>query len=601
MCGIAGIVSIGSSPAPVVAERMGAALAHRGPDDNGLWHDHRCALAHRRLSVIDPGPAGHQPMTTADGRFVIAYNGELYNDADVRTDLESHGTRFNSRCDTETVLHALARWGPAARDRFRGMYAFALWDTHRGRLTLGRDELGVKPLYYAQPSTREFAFASEPAALFEHPSLSPRPDPIAVSAYLSIIQISFGGRTLFEGVRALEPGEWITIDADTSPDSVAQTSQIHVTQHAPEWTSSASPVATTRDTVAESTRLHLRADVPTCSLLSGGLDSAVLATLALDTLPALDTYCAGSKDPEATSEDFTHARLVADHIGSRHTESPVSQELFATRWPEMVHAAGLPLCTPNEVAINEVARTLRADGKVVTLSGEGADELFGGYAVPLSLAMQHINATPDETSDAAHALATITWIGPEPKAALLNTPARDDHLAAWFVNLYADSLEQIEADFAEANDADRRLHTMLRLQRRVNLPNLLRRLDQATMLASVEGRTPFADRVVARHAETLPMIDRYRHHPTEPGTKLALRHAFADRLPAAVTSRPKASFPLPFERWLTPLTPALDGAFAKELFTPEARQFLATDPGSAWNIAWPALNLAIWGERWWGR
>ena len=592
MCGIAGVINLASPPDPAIAARIADALAHRGPDDRGLWNDHRAALAHRRLSVIDPGPAGHQPMTTPDGRFVLSYNGELYNDADLRAELESQGVRFQTHCDTETVLHALARWGLAARDKLRGMYALALWDTIEHRLMLARDELGVKPLSFAKLSPRELVFASEPAALFQHPRLSPRPDPVGVANYLAVVQVTLGRRTLFEGVESLEPGEWLTVDASGI--------ELASTTHAPTWHTDPPHARSTRDTVAESTRLHLRADVPTCCLLSGGLDSAALSSLALDTLPALDTYCAGSKDPAATSEDFEHARTVADRIGSRHTEAPVSKSLFEERWPELIHAAGLPLCTPNEVAINEVARTLRADGKIVTLSGEGADELFAGYAIPLTLAHQHIASTPDTATDPFHALATITWVHAKQRAAVLNAPIDDSEIIERFARLHADTAAQINADFPNVEEPERRLHTILRLQRRVNLPNLLRRLDQATMLASVEGRTPYADRVVARHAETLPLADRFRPDEVNPGTKLALRNAFADRLPASVVERPKASFPLPFESWLDAALPALDTPFAREHFTPEARAELTANPANLWTIAWPTLNLALWGQRWWG-
>lgn len=593
MCGLAGLISVQSPPGEAVALRMADALAHRGPDDHGSWHDDRLALAHRRLAVIDPGPAGRQPMVTPDGRFVIAYNGEMYNDAEVRTALRGLGVRFCTNCDTETVLHAVAHWGLDARDRLRGMYAFAAWDTRDRTLLLARDELGVKPLYLARLSPRELAFASEPAALFQHPGLSPRPDPVVVSAYLSTIRVTLGRRTLFGGVEAVEPGEWIEVDASEA--------ELHLRRHAPMWHTVPAPSLNTRAAVTDAVRSQLRADVPTCCLLSGGLDSSVISALARASLPALDTYCAGSQDADAKSEDFAHARAVADHIGSRHAEAPVSRELFTRRWPELVDAAGLPLCTPNEVAINEVARTLRADGKVVTLSGEGADELFGGYSLPLMLAHDHIAGNADASTDPGHALSVITWISADVKAALLNTPGDDEALRRWMADLHADTRAQIDADFPNVDEAERRLHTALRLQRRVNLPNLLRRLDQATMLASVEGRTPYADRVIVRHAETLPMADRFRPHPTEPGTKLSLRRAFADRLPQAVTSRPKASFPLPFEGWLDGATAALDSAFARELFTPSARDELSQNPAALWNIAWPALNLALWGQRWWGR
>ncbi len=609
MCAVAGLIcSHGSTlpGGPEAAERIAAALAHRGPDDAGLWFDPahpRAAIAHRRLTVIDPTPAGHQPMllddpATGKPRFVLSYNGELYNDAELRADLEREGARFRSGCDTETLLHALAHWGVGARARLRGMYAFALWDARERTLLLARDELGIKPLYYHAFDATALAFASEPAALFAHPGITPRPDWMVVSRYLSTIRISAEERTLFEGVSMIPPGLWLTIDA-SGPT-------LRAARHEPDWHTRPAPALGTKDLVADSVRRHLRADVPTCCLLSGGLDSSIISALALDTLPALDTYCAGAHDSAAPSADFAFASRVARHIGSRHTEAPITAPLFGERWRELVHRAGLPLCTPNEVAIHEVARTLRADGKVVTLSGEGADELFAGYAPTLTLTHRHIAGNPPET-DATFGHTLATWIPAEQHALLLAEPyvadeTRSDDLAPGFATDHAIATAEVARDFPGATEAERRLQAILRLQRRVNLANLLRRLDQSTMLASVEGRTPLADREIARFAESLPLSEKFvfSDDPSRVETKRTLRAAFADRLPAEVVARPKASFPLPFEGWMAPALPALDSAFAREALLPTARTELKERHAELWTIAWPVLNLALWGQRWWG-
>ncbi len=609
MCGIAGVICSHASTlpgGPESAERIATALAHRGPDDAGLWFDPsspQAALAHRRLTVIDPTPAGHQPMVLEDPatgkpRFVVSYNGELYNDAELRAELESEGVRFRTQCDTETLLHAIARWGVAARPRLRGMYAFALWDARDRTLLLARDELGIKPLYYHAFNATALAFASEPAALFAHPGITSRPDWAALPLYLAAIRVAAADRTLFEGVSMLPPGVWLTIDA-SGPE-------LRATRHEPDWHERPAAPIDTQHLIADSVRRHLRADVPTCCLLSGGLDSSIISALAMDSLPSLDTYCAGARDAHAPSEDFTFAARVAQHIGSRHTEAPVTPSLFAERWVELVHAAGLPLCTPNEVAINEVARTLRADGKVVTLSGEGADELFAGYAPPLTLAYRQIQANAPDT-DAAFARSIATWIPPEQHALLLAEPyaqaaASSDLNAMSFQADHAAARAEVARAFPDASEPDQRLQTILRLQRRINLANLLRRLDQATMLASVEGRTPLADRDIARYAESLPLADKFVFHddPSQVATKRTLREAFASRLPPEVIARPKASFPLPFESWMAPALPALDSAFAQEVLLPTARAELKERHAELWTIAWPILNLALWGQRWWG-
>lgn len=592
MCGLVAVVTAADRrpalPKPALIA-MRDRLAHRGPDDATLWSAGNAMLAHRRLAVIDPTPAGAQPMLTPDERFVLVYNGELYNDAEVRADLAREGVAFRTACDTETVLHALARWGSEALPRLRGMYAFALLDRAEQTLLVARDPLGVKPLYAARIAG-ELVFASEIPAILAHPAVSPEPDLATLSAYLTTLRPTLGPRTLFRGVETLRPGEWRRYDLrrDALPYESGVTPPAGAAVEGDEgW----------RTLLDDSIDRHTRSDVPSCCLLSGGLDSTIITARARERAPGLLTFCAGA-EPDADDTDLAVADRVAEALGTRHTRAPVPRDLFARRWPELVQRIGLPLTTPNTVAIHEVARTLRAAGCVVTLSGEGADELFGGYGPALELAAMH-ESTLDRAPGGVFHLLSNQWMPLADKPALLRpsvlAAADGDHAL----------IAQYDADFracAEEAPADSPIQAHLRFHRRVNLPNLLERLDLATMQASVEGRTPFADAVVAGAAERLPMAHKFE--PPAPGsparTKIALREAYRGCIPEEPRTRPKASFPLPFQQWVGDALDALDHPAARDLFTDEAIDRVRRDPAGAWNLAWPMVNAALWARRWWG-
>ena len=579
-------------------------MTHRGPDDAGIWRCPWAVLGHRRLSVIAPGPEGHQPMVTPDARFALVYNGELYNDAELRTELAGRGVRFRTGCDTETVLHALAHWGEAGVRRLRGMFAIGFVDTHTGRVILARDPLGIKPLYAARivgTDGPQIVFASEPAAVLAHPDMPARPDWVAVSAYLTTIRPTLGARTMFEGLGCLQPGETRVYDtrAGGGGGTGGTGGAVRVIDAWDEPEIPPGDAADTRDMIAGSVVAHLRTDVPMCAMLSGGLDSAALVAVATARLDhRLQTYCAGAR-AGGFDDDFTHAAEMAHRLDTTHTEVALDAHAFNERWAELIDRTGLPVSTPNETAIFAVASALRADGHVVALSGEGADELFGGYAPPMMQAAEHVRALGDRPGDdgGLFHLRSNAWITADAKSSVLRDrvweqAGRDAEIEAF----YRDSFGAL----AERAPSDSPLQAHLRFHRRMNLPNLLRRLDSTTMLASVEGRTPFADIRVARFAESLPMSSKFR--PGDPpGTKIALRDAFRGVLPPSVVDRPKASFPLPFQGWMGARAAALkDSGFARSVFTDEAIEMVSAAPGQLWPLAWPMINIAMWGERWWG-
>ena len=535
-------------------------------------------------------------MVSRDGRWVLVYNGELYEDAELRARLAPRA--FSTSCDAETVLAALEAWGERAPAELRGMFAFAAYDTRRQRLLLARDRTGRKPLYWTCDGA-EFVFASAPTAVLAHPRVATEPDLQMVSAYLTTIRTTLAGRTLFRGVNAMEPGEVLTVDLDapalrprTLPRSADRPVDLDLTAD--------EALTLVRDTLADTTRRHLVSEVKTCSLLSGGLDSSALAAIAHPSVDALETWCVGTPGGAAEGDDLGHARQMAEHLGSAHSEVLVDRGSFLTTWHEMIDVLGTPLSTPNDVAIRNVTRAMRAGGALVTLSGEGADELFAGYGPALLAAAAFEEHAPDFLSGGRFQLESSAWISPAAKGEVLRDEVwRSLEQDAFVICAYDQLFETVR--FEAGPDASP-LDAHLRFQRRVNLTGLLERLDTAAMLSGVEGRTPFADDVMVDLAERLPMHHKIRMGGETPDLgKRVLRDAFQDLLPGWVLERPKASFPLPFQGWLDEVTSTLDESpFAQAFFTPGILRQVAEGDMDLWPIAWPVANIALWGDRWWG-
>ncbi|MCB9916000.1 MAG: asparagine synthase (glutamine-hydrolyzing) [Planctomycetes bacterium] len=595
MCGIVGVTAlVGRRPSisPEELRAMASRLARRGPDGEGTWFERNVAFAHRRLVVRDPSAAGEQPMATPDGRYHLLYNGELYEDDELRAELLAGGHvpgGFRGHCDTEVLLWALATWGADVLPRLRGMFALALYDSVEETLLLARDPLGIKPLYL-HFGAHELSFASEPHALLAHPRISALPDLVMASAYLTTLRTSLGRRTLFRGVEALPPGELLRFDARNGQVERRRfAAPVAVDPGAGDPRAAAERV---RAALEDSVTRHLRADVPVAALSSGGLDSAVVCTIAREHLPELETWCAGAREEEPGG-DLEHARTVAAALGTTHHEVRLDRVRFTHDWQEMVRALGQPLSTPNEVAIHALARDLRAHGKVVALSGEGADELFGGYELALAAARDFCATSADKRSGGRFQLEASAWVSPALKPHLLGADA--------WVGMEGDAFlfEHFEETFREcARDAGpdaAPLEAHLRFVRRSNLAGLLDRLDRATMLASLESRTPFADLRVAEFADSLPLDVKWRARG-----KQVVRDAFGAVLPAAVTQRPKASFPLPFAEWSADLAWRLETSpFARAFFADGLRAEVAQDARNRWQLAWPMLNLALWGDAHW--
>ncbi|MEM1451937.1 MAG: asparagine synthase (glutamine-hydrolyzing) [Planctomycetota bacterium] len=598
MCGIVGEVTAQGDASALTdagAEAWLDRLAHRGPDGRGLWREENVLLGHTRLAVRDPeSAAAAQPIATPCGRYVLAYNGELYDDAALRAELlpevqrRTGGRGFVTTCDAETLLWALVLRGASALDDLRGMYALAFVDLARRELLLARDPLGVKPLVWAVAG-RGLAFASEPLALVSHPRVDRRPDADMVSAYLATSRRTLAGRTMFEGVEALLPGDVLRVDLcerDPRPVRVARA------EAAPLTGSFTGPTDADacRRVIEDATLRHLVSDVPLCALLSGGLDSTILATIVTGQRPDLATWCAsGVEDGDEVGPDPRAARAVATRLGTRHTDVSIDRATFAREWEAHVAHLGQPLSTPNEIAIAETARAMRSGGATVTLSGEGADELFGGYDAALQAFAAHASLPEPPIGASRFHLEVTSWVSPADQERLLVVGARrSEFVVGTFDAAYRRGLERANGDPLGAH---------LEVQREINLNALLERLDAATMRYGIEGRTPFADVEVARFARAVPMERKFVSGRGVDGSKIVLRDAFRSAVPDAITKREKASFPLPFERWSASMAGILDGSrFLAEIVRPAAIRAAVDDPIEQWRLAWLLGNLALWGD-----
>ncbi len=382
MCGIAGLAG---DFVPGLMERMNAAQVHRGPDGSGLFErpELQVALGHVRLAILDLSDSAAQPMTSPDGRYVLVYNGELYNFAELQKELAASGPRPVSSGDTEVLLRGLMRWGGQFVERLNGMFAFALWDNRERELLLARDPLGIKPLYYAEPIPGSILFASEIKALCAHPRVAREPDFQTIQQHLTFGH-SCSDRTAIRGIRRLAPGTMLRWKAATRKPQTTLYWQPRFGQG--DGTPRRSDVERLRAAVKAATERQLVSDVPVGSFLSGGLDSSLITAIAAPRLAAIaavsqlhDQYPAGA--PTASTrriDDAPYARRLATRLGLAFHEVEIAPEV-ASLLPSLIRHLDEPLADPAVINCFLISQLARKNGTKVLLSGQGADELFGGY------------------------------------------------------------------------------------------------------------------------------------------------------------------------------------------------------------------------------
>ena len=574
MCGICGILELGSGHrvSQENIEAMAQKLVHRGPDDAGYYLKPPVAFGFRRLSIVDL-TGGHQPMSNEDGTIWIVFNGEIYNHASLRPDLESRGHRYATRSDTETILHLYEEYGEDCVHHLRGMFSFAIWDSSKRRLFCARDRLGIKPFYYAVTQGR-FAFASEMKALFEVPGLKPQMNHSALPEFFALGYLS-AGDSLFQGISKLLPGHRLSIDLN-HPDPRPRTDpywDLDITSEETESTE-AEYIARFRELFTESVRMRLMSDVPVGVFLSGGLDSSsIAAVMAGLSKERIKTFSVGYAEDRFS--ELPYARRLAEHIGAEHNEVVLGPDDFLNSLPGLIWHEDEPMVWPSSVALHFVSQLANQKVKVV-LTGEGGDELLAGYMkyratlFNLRCAPAYERFAPALLRGAVRAVldrpvlpASIRRklrhsflyyenrfekiyfdnfysVFPQEMQSRLFTPETANELRD--ISAYATSMNYFKSD----GRPDNLLTRLLYLDIKTYLVELLMKQDQMSMSASIESRVPFLDHKLVEFAMRIPSRLKLRYL----SGKYLLRRAMEGRLPSEVLHRTKMGFPTPLKPWL---------------------------------------------------
>ncbi|MBI5104617.1 MAG: asparagine synthase (glutamine-hydrolyzing) [Solirubrobacterales bacterium] len=617
MCGICGLVALDGGAVDAAPLRaMAGALEHRGPDGHGELVDGPVALANRRLAIIDL-EHGEQPMGSEDGRVQVVQNGEVYDHAALREELRRRGHRFATRCDTEVLVHGFEEWDVGVLERLRGMFAIAFWDARERRLVLARDRFWIKPLYWGVHDGR-LAFASGLKALRRVPGLCGELDHDALEAYLAFNSIP-APLSIFRGVRKLPPGHLLEWRPGREPEVRRWCRPGPVPAGEVRRERGGDLAAELRDRMRDSVRAHLVADVPVGVFLSGGVDSCTLAALAAEvSAEPVRTFSIGFE--ERSFDELDRARLVARRYGTDHHEVVLRPDA-AQLLPEIVDAFDEPFADSSALPTYAVSR-LAAEHVKVALSGEGGDELFGGYftyvadrlapwlARPASLARPLVERLPSTSGRVSLDYKAKRFV----RAAAL--PALERHHGWKEINAPevraamldgrrgADPVDLLRARYAETEGAQ----ALARLQDvdvGIYLPDdLLVKTDRASMAHSLEVRVPFLDPEVSDLAFALPT----RHKVRGTAKKVLLRRAAAPLLPREVVVGRKKGFSIPAAAWLRgDLLP-----MARDLLSPEAlRRGGVLDPAPVQRLLdehvartedhsrplWGLLCLALWMDR----
>ena len=524
MCGICGELRLDGAPADLDAiGHMMAELTRRGPDHGGSYSDGALAFGHRRLAIIDLSVRSNQPMVDAELGLALVFNGTIYNYRALRRELESKGYRFFSEGDSEVILKAWHAWGTDCVERLHGMFAFAVWDANRRSLFLARDRFGIKPLYWSEQG-RVLRFASNPQALLAAGGVDTRIDPVALHNLFTLHAVVPAPRTILQGVRKLAPGHWRLIEADGRRTERAYWRLTAQRPESPpsegEWLESIH--AALRHAVKIRSEV---ADVPVGVLLSGGLDSSLLVALLAEAGVAdLHTFSVGFEDtPEEAGSEFEYSDLVVERYGTRHHRFLVPNDQVLTRLPEAIDAMAEPMFGQDAVAFYLLAEQVSREIKVVQ-SGQGADEVFGGYfwyprmmaetgGSPLERFAKHYF---DRDHDEYLRMIGAAYAG-------------EDHTSALIAERLAEP------------DADTFLDAVLRLDvTTLIVDDPVKRVDNMTMAWGLEARVPFLDHQLVELAARCPPELKLRE-----GGKYPLKALARGLLPEAVIDRPKGYFPMP--------------------------------------------------------
>jgi asparagine synthase (glutamine-hydrolysing) len=642
VCGIAGFWTpeLGVDEGLSTLRGMTSAIRHRGPDSEGHWCDQGAGifLGHRRLSIIDLSAEGSQPMVSAGGRYVISFNGEIYNFRELRSELDGHGVRFRGRSDTEVLLAAVERWGViAALQKSAGMFAIALWDRRDRTLVLGRDRIGEKPLYYGW-SGRSFLFGSELKALRKHPDWRGGIDRDAVAVYLRHNYIP-APHSIYVGVAKVVPGTFVMVGPDRQVREHRYWSMAEAAERGaanPLVVSELEAANELEQILRRTVRQQMVSDVPLGAFLSGGVDSSlVVALMQAESHRPVKTFTI--KFDEAKYDESAHARAVADHLKTEHTELKVTPADALAVIPLLPDVYDEPFSDSSQIPTYLVSKVARQD-VTVTLSGDGGDEFFGGYtryartlqlwgilkwspyavrrlcaqalrAVPVNGWDMFLRRLPASfwaqalaASDHVHSLAAILTVGslettyqrwlthwPEPETVALNSREASTVLTRE----------------AEWPDLRQPLHRLMYQDSVSYLPDdIFAKVDRASMAASLETRAPLVDHRVVEFAWRIPSAFNYENGRG----KLLLKRVLDRYVPRAIIERPKMGFGVPIDRWLRgPLREWAETLLGEERLKREG-YFDACAVRQKWNehqrghrrwhyLLWDVLMFQAWLER----
>jgi asparagine synthase (glutamine-hydrolysing) len=646
MCGIVGFVD-GSTASPAeemraIVGRMSASLIHRGPDDGGVWADPASgvALGHRRLSILDLSPEGHQPMRSADGRFVIVFNGEIYNFAELRDALESAGHRFRGHSDTEILLAGFCEWGfEQTLKKSVGMFAIALWDTSGRTLYLARDRMGEKPLYYGWQQG-VFIFCSELKALRAHPACHADIDRNSVTLLMRYGHVP-APYSIYRGIHKLPPGTFLALNCQNGTVGDLPAPREYWSARECAEAGSANPLSASdaeatgalEQLLRESIRLQMVADVPLGAFLSGGIDSStVVALMQAQSTRRVKTFSIGFH--EQGYNEAQHAKAVARHLGTDHTELYVTADEAMTVIPSLPRLYDEPFADSSQIPTYLVAQLARRH-VTVSLSGDGGDELFCGYPRydTANQAWNAVRSMPGFVQTGIRALLSTAPSGLLNAALQLSSPSLtrrrrsrsewkqvtsvlESSGEAFYRGFVSDCLEPsaLVCGGAEPRDAftdKSRWAKLSDFRQRMTyldaicyLPNdILVKVDRAGMSVSLETRMPLLDHRVVEFAWRVPMTLKHRHGQG----KWLLRQVLHKYVPKELVDRPKMGFGLPIDSWLRgPLREWADGLLAESRLKSEG-YFDAALVRQAWNahltgrieqhpLLWNVLMFQSWLE-----
>lgn len=559
MCGICGIYNAhsGEPVSPQLIAEMTRLIAHRGPDDNGVYLDGAVGLGFARLSIIDLNN-GHQPMSNETGDIWVIFNGEIWNYKDLRKELSEKGHVFRTNSDTETIVHAYEEYGADCIARLHGMFGLAIWDSPRKRLLLARDRAGKKPLYYTNVDGN-LIFASEIKSLLCHPQVKREADLQAMADFLSVRYVP-GPATLFANIYKVLPGHWLLFEKGTTREecywdfTFGKTEQHPITEY----------LDNIKHHVHRSVEERMIADVPVGAMLSGGVDSSIISGIMSKlTSHKVKTFSVGFDHPDYS--ELPYARMVAEHFGTDHHELVVSSSDLTQYWPLLTWHRDEPVSEPSDLGVYLISKLARQHVKVV-LSGEGGDELFAGYPkyvvdwiakyyhiLPQAIRngfiqplIEHLPYSMRKFQTAARNISQpapqrwMNWFG------IFNGQLKDHLLSPSLkATIDLDSSRTFRS-WLERNPQRDDLSSMLYLDTKIWLPdNLLMKGDKMTMAASLESRMPLLDYKLIEYAASIPSNSKIKSLKA----KYLLKRAFADFLPEPILTRKKMGFNVPTGIW----------------------------------------------------